>query len=88
MAGLPVHRSNIISRLKRVEGQMRGIQKMVEQERDCKDVLIQLSAANSAMQAVAALVLKNYTSICMHRNPKGDVGADLAHAVSIWLRRG
>jgi DNA-binding FrmR family transcriptional regulator len=88
MAELPVPRIKINQRLKKIEGQIRGISKMVEQERDCKEILIQLAAANSAMQSVAALVLRNYASICATRDSSDDMGADLAHAVSIWLGRG
>jgi CsoR family transcriptional regulator, copper-sensing transcriptional repressor len=88
MAELPVPRSKINQRLKKIEGQVRGISKMVEQERECKDILIQLAAANSAMQSVAALVLRNYASICATRESNEEMGADLAHAVSIWLGRG
>ena len=81
-------RKDIISRLKRIEGQMRGIQKMVGDEQDCQDVLIQLAAANAAMQAVAAQVLKNYTRICLADKDPETIGDDLAHAVAIWLGRG
>jgi DNA-binding FrmR family transcriptional regulator len=82
---LPVPRSEIISRLKKIEGQVRGVQNMVHQERDCVDILVQLSATKSAIQSVAALVLRNYTSICMNRRGESDIGADLAHAVAIWV---
>ncbi|GMQ94095.1 MAG: metal-sensitive transcriptional regulator [Acidimicrobiia bacterium] len=42
-------RDDIIKRLKRVEGQMRGLQSMIEDNRDCNDVLTQFAAANRAM---------------------------------------
>lgn len=85
MTELPIPRSEIISRLRKIEGQLKGIQQMVGKERDCVDILVQLAAAKSALQSVAALVLRNYTSICAGRRGKGDIGADLAHAVSIWV---
>lgn len=88
MAELPVPRSKINDRLKKIEGQIRGISKMVEEERECKDILIQLAAANSAMQSVAALVLRNYASICATKGSTEEMGTELAHAVSIWLGRG
>lgn len=84
MNDLPVPRSHIISRLKKIEGQIRGLQNMVEQERDCEDVMTQLAAVKSALESVAGLVLRNYATICVQK--KGtDVGAELAHAVSIWV---
>jgi DNA-binding FrmR family transcriptional regulator len=88
MTDAGVSREKIVRRLKKIEGQMRGISKMVEQERACLDIMVQLAAANSAMQSVAALVLQNYATICCEVDDPKDMGADLAHAVSIWLGRG
>ena len=88
MAEIPVPRSKINERLKKIEGQIRGISKMVAEERECKDILIQLAAANSAMQSVAALVLRNYAIICGTKDSPEEMGIELAHAVSIWLGRG
>ena len=42
--------TDVIKRLRRVEGQVRGIQQMLEQERDCRDVVTQISAANKALE--------------------------------------
>jgi len=84
MSDSPVPRSQIVSRLKKIEGQVRGLQNMVEQERDCVDVMMQLAAVKSALESVTGLVLRNYTSICLQK--KGaDIGAELAQAVSIWV---
>ena len=85
MSQLPVPRSTINSRLRKIEGQIRGIQKMVEQERDCVDVITQLSAVRSALDSVVAMVLRNYTSICLERTGESDIGKELARAVSIWV---
>ncbi|MFC2038480.1 metal-sensitive transcriptional regulator [Chloroflexota bacterium] len=86
MTELPVDRSIIISRLKKIEGQVRGIQKMVGDERNCVDILTQLAAANSAMQSAAGLVLRNYASICLQEEEPEDIGEKLAHAASIWIK--
>jgi DNA-binding FrmR family transcriptional regulator len=43
------HRDDIIKRLKRVEGQIRGLQAMIDDDRDCNDVLTQFAAANRAL---------------------------------------
>ncbi len=58
-------RKAMINRLKRVEGQIRGIQKMIVEEKDCCDVLLQLSAARKAMQNSCIEIVKNYMSRCM-----------------------
>jgi DNA-binding FrmR family transcriptional regulator len=58
---------------------------MVAGERDCVDILVRLTAVKSSLQSVAALVIQNYTSICLHEGENRDIGADLAHAISIWI---
>lgn len=55
----------LLSRLKRVEGQVRGIQKMVEDERYCVDILVQISAVNAALKKVGMNVLKRHTMHCV-----------------------
>jgi len=46
--------------LKRIEGQVRGIEKMIENDRDCESVITQLGAVHSAVEGVGALLLRNY----------------------------
>src|SRR5215813_4013859 len=55
----------LLSRLRRVEGQVRGIQRMVEQDTYCIDVLTQISAATKALQAVALELLDGHLSTCV-----------------------
>ena len=50
----------IIKRLKRIEGQVKGIQKMVEEERYCVDILTQISAIRSAINKVGSIILENH----------------------------
>ncbi len=59
------NKKSIITRLKRIEGQVRGLQKMVEEERECRDILMQLSAASSALKKVTELIAKNYAQKCI-----------------------
>ena len=51
-------KEQIINRLKRIEGQVRGIQNMIENDRYCVDILVQISAINAAMKKVGMGVLK------------------------------
>jgi len=60
-----VERDKIILRLKKIEGQIRGIRNMVENERDCKDILTQVTAAKSALNKVAEEIMKDYTVKCL-----------------------
>lgn len=55
-----VEKGKIINRLKRLEGQVRGIQKMVEESRECEEIMIQVSALNSAQARVTRLIIACY----------------------------
>jgi len=54
-----------LERLKRIEGQIRGIQRMIEEDRYCVDVLTQTMAARSALRAVEQLVLEDHADKCI-----------------------
>ncbi len=51
-------------RLKRIEGQIRGLQKMVDEQRYCADILVQISAVQESLRAVARLLLRNHLQFC------------------------
>ena len=53
----------IIKRLRRIEGQVKGIQKMIEEGKYCGDILIQISAVRSAMNSVGGLILENHMPV-------------------------
>jgi DNA-binding FrmR family transcriptional regulator len=55
----------LLARLRRVEGQIRGLQRMVEQDTYCIDVLTQISAATRALQAVALGLLEGHIGHCV-----------------------
>jgi CsoR family transcriptional regulator, copper-sensing transcriptional repressor len=61
-------KSDIKKRLNRIEGQIRGIQKMIENDADCSNVLIQISAVRAAINKVGGIVLENYTKACIKKN--------------------
>ena len=65
---LPIYseerKENCIHRLKAAEGQIRGVQEMIEAQRPCLDVLTQLAAAQSALRQVSRIVLRNYLESC------------------------
>ncbi|WP_096440587.1 metal-sensing transcriptional repressor [Alteribacter populi] len=58
-------KEKLVNRLKRIEGQVRGIQRMVEDDRYCVDVLVQLSAINAALKKVGYSLLENHTRGCV-----------------------
>jgi CsoR family transcriptional regulator, copper-sensing transcriptional repressor len=65
MAGYKSHKEQIQARLRRIEGQIRGVQKMVDEDRYCIDVLTQVSAAKAALDAVALALLQDHTEHCV-----------------------
>ncbi len=64
----------IIKRLRRIEGQVKGIQKMIEEGKYCGDILIQISAVRSAMNSVGGLILENHMKDCLKSYLDGDTG--------------
>ncbi len=69
-----VSREDLIRRLKRIEGQVRGIQRMVEQDRACGDILAQLSAVNEAVRRVSVLLAEQYAFECLGNGEANDEG--------------
>jgi DNA-binding FrmR family transcriptional regulator len=65
MSGYKTHKDQVQGRLKRIEGQVRGVQQMVDEDRYCIDVLTQVSAAKAALDAVALLLLQDHTEHCV-----------------------
>ncbi|HHO55083.1 MAG TPA: transcriptional regulator [Trueperaceae bacterium] len=57
-------KNKILNRLKRLEGQIRGLQKMVEEDRTCSDQLTLLSGIRSALDATADVILEDYLHAC------------------------
>ena len=58
--------SKYITRLKRSEGQLRGIQKMMEEERDCVDIITQLTAVRSSVDRIIELMITENLTSCIN----------------------
>ncbi|WP_448072951.1 metal-sensitive transcriptional regulator [Georgenia yuyongxinii] len=65
MTSSGTHKEDLLVRLRRVEGQVRGIARMVEEDKYCIDVLTQVSAANRALQGVALALLGDHMNHCL-----------------------
>ncbi len=65
MRGYSASRDDYLRRLRRIEGQVRGLQRMVEQDTYCIDILTQVSAATRALQAVALNLLDEHMAHCL-----------------------
>lgn len=61
---MPELRDQAHRRLSSIEGQIRGLKKMLEEERPCMEILVQLSAAQEAMRQVTRLMMRNYLERC------------------------
>jgi len=58
-------KEKLVHRLKRIEGQVRGVQTMVNEDRQCREILQQLTAIRSAVMSVSTVVLENYMTDCL-----------------------
>ncbi len=58
-------KEKLIMRLKRIEGQVRGVQSMLADERDCQEIMQQLGAIHSAVQSTSRVFLQDYASYCL-----------------------
>ena len=77
MAGYIENKDAVLARLRRIEGQVRGLQRMVDQEAYCIDVLTQVSAATRALESVALTLLEDHLGHCVaNAIAQGDEEAD------------
>ena len=65
-------KKQIINRLHRVNGQIKGIENMILEDRYCDDVLIQLAAADKSLKAIFNIVLESHVKTCLVENVKND----------------
>jgi DNA-binding FrmR family transcriptional regulator len=63
--GYAPHKDQLLKRLARIDGQVRGISKMIEDDRYCIDILTQLGAVDTALEAVALKVLEEHVQHCV-----------------------
>ena len=60
----PALKRKSLNRLKRIEGQVRGVARMIEEERYCADVLMQVSAIQESLRSLAQVLLRNHLQHC------------------------
>lgn len=85
MKEYPNHSGNIVA-LKRIEGQVRGIQKMVEERKYCVDILNQLHAVMRALASVEDKILEKHFSGCVSQAMHGRSSAERARKLEEILR--
>ncbi len=65
----PEAKEQMLNRLRRIEGQARGVQNMINDDRDCAEILQQMSAIRSAAQSATTAFLESYITVCMLERP-------------------
>ncbi|WP_338657109.1 metal-sensitive transcriptional regulator (plasmid) [Sporosarcina psychrophila] len=79
---------SIINRLKRIEGQLKGVLGMMEQEKDCKDIIMQLSAARNAIDRTMGVIVSTNLEQCVRKNVENGKGTEdlVKEAVNLLIR--
>jgi len=62
---MDVEKTKILNRLRRIEGQVKGIQKMLDSDQCCSDILVQIAAVRSAVNKVGTLIFERYSHNCL-----------------------
>ncbi|GAA4951062.1 metal-sensitive transcriptional regulator [Actinoplanes utahensis] len=90
--GYTASKDNLQSRLRRIEGQVRGIERMVDEDRYCIDILTQISAIQAALDKVALGLMDGHARHCMHEGAKegraDEMAGELMAAVGRLMKRG
>lgn len=80
-------KDSLLARLKRIEGQARGVQRMVEEGRYCVEIVQQLSAVSAAVNEVALIVLQNHIEGCVADAIREGAGEERIQELMDVLRR-
>ncbi len=89
--GYTATKDQLLTRLKRIEGQVRGIEAMVDQDRYCIDILTQISAVQAALDKVALGLLDDHAKHCVigaAKSNRTEKTEELMAAVGRLMRRG
>ena len=79
-------KKQIISRLNRLEGQIKGVKKMIEEDRYCNDVLIQLSAVKNSVKSLSSHILENHLYMCVSRDLENGDLETIDELISLFKR--
>ena len=79
----------LVARLRRIEGQIRGIQRMLEEDRVCEDIVTQVMAARTALDQVSILLLDHHVQRCMCSDETPEAAMrNMQKALKLWMRLG
>ena len=78
--------AEVTTRLRRVEGQIRGIQRMIEDERDCEDIITQLMAARAALDKAGLLIVSSHVQQCLRGSSDPELEEGLHRVIELFLK--
>ncbi len=81
------NKQQLLNRLSKIEGQVRGVHKMLENDRYCVDILNQIAAVQSAMNKVSLAVMEDHAQHCITRAMKKDSGGEAIVELMDALKR-
>jgi len=87
--GVHKKREDVTKRLARIEGHLRGVKRMVEEDKSCPEVLLQLAAVRAALEEVGRIVFEDHVETCVSKAIKEGTGesavAELKEALARFL---
>ncbi|MBO0683456.1 MAG: metal-sensitive transcriptional regulator [Candidatus Dormibacteraeota bacterium] len=87
MVGYTKDKEAVLARLRRIEGQVRGLQRMVEEDRYCIDVLTQVRAVTSALESMSLLLLGDHVEHCVADAIRAGDGAEKVGELNAAIER-
>ena len=81
-----LYEKNVKNRLKRSEGQIRGVLKMMEEEKDCKDVVTQLSAIRTSIDRAIGLIAAGNLAQCLREESDEENSESIQEAINLIVR--
>jgi DNA-binding FrmR family transcriptional regulator len=77
-------KKDVLARMKRIEGQVRGIQRMIDEGKECEDILVQVRAVRSALRAATGQIMRRYVIRCQEQSEAtGDPAAQYEKLVKL-----
>ncbi len=80
-------KADLKKRLRRVEGQVRGVEKMVDEDRDCHEIIQQLAAIKSAVHQASLVVVRSYAAQCLLEPHAGESQQEIVEDLIAVLSR-
>ena len=80
-------KDDVLKRLRRIEGQIKGIHKMIDNDQCCNDVLIQVAAAKAAIGKVGGIIMENYSKECIRKAiEQGDEEENIENLINTIIK--